>query len=103
MFTMRSSDAFLGLPMNIASYALLTHILAQVTGLEVGELIYTEGDVHIYKNHMEQVQEQILREPKELPQLWIDTSIQDIDSFTMDSFRLENYDPMDSIKAPMAV
>ena len=99
----RSCDVFLGLPFNIASYALLTHMIAQVSGLKVGEFVWSGGDVHIYKNHMEQVQEQILREPKELPQLWIDTSIQDIDSFTMDSFRLENYDPMDSIKAPMAV
>lgn len=99
----RSCDVFLGLPFNIASYALLTHMIAQVAGLKVGEFVWSGGDVHIYKNHMEQVQEQILREPKELPQLWIDTSIQDIDSFTMDSFRLENYDPMDSIKAPMAV
>lgn len=99
----RSCDVFLGLPFNIASYALLTHMIAQVSGLKVGEFVWSGGDVHIYKNHMEQVQEQILREPKELPQLWIDTSIQDIDSFTMDSFRLENYDPMESIKAPMAV
>ena len=99
----RSCDVFLGLPFNIASYALLTHMIAQVSGLKVGEFVWSGGDVHIYKNHMEQVQEQILREPKELPQLWIDTSIKDIDSFTMDSFRLENYDPMDSIKAPMAV
>ena len=99
----RSCDVFLGLPFNIASYALLTHMIAQVSGLKVGEFVWSGGDVHIYKNHMEQVQEQILREPKELPQLWIDTSIKDIDSFTMDSFRLENYDPMESIKAPMAV
>ena len=99
----RSCDVFLGLPFNIASYALLTHMLAQVCGLKVGDFVWSGGDVHIYKNHVQQVQEQLLREPRELPTLWIDTSITDIDSFTMDSFRLEDYDPMDSIKAPMAV
>lgn len=102
-FYMRSSDTFLGLPLNIASYALLTHILAQICGLEVGELIYTSGDCHIYQNHLEQVHEQLSRTPKELPTLVLDTSITDIDNFKMDSFKLEGYNPDGAIKAPMAV
>lgn len=102
-FYMRSSDTFLGLPLNISSYALLTHILAQICKLDVGELIYTSGDCHIYNNHIEQVKEQLSRTPKELPTLWIDQSIDDIEKFTMDSFRLENYNPDATIKAPMAV
>ena len=99
----RSCDLFLGVPFNIASYSLLTHMLAQVCGLEVGEFVWMGGDVHIYKNHVDAVQEQLAREPKELPTLWIDTSITNIEDFTMDSFRLENYNPDATIKAPMAV
>lgn len=99
----RSCDLFLGVPFNIASYSLLTHMLAQVCGLEVGEFVWMGGDVHIYKNHVEAVQEQLAREPKELPTLWIDTSITSIEDFTMDSFKLENYNPDATIKAPMAV
>lgn len=102
-FYMRSSDTFLGLPLNISSYALLTHMIAQITGLEVGELIYTAGDCHIYKNHIDQVKEQLQRKPRALPELWIDPTITDIEDFTMDSFKLINYDPMPTIKAPMAV
>lgn len=99
----RSADLFLGVPFNIASYSLLTHMLAQVCGLDVGEFIWMGGDCHIYKNHVDQVKEQLERTPKELPTLWIDPTIDDIEKFTMDSFRLENYNPDATIKAPMAV
>ena len=99
----RSADLFLGVPFNIASYSLLTHMLAQVLGLDVGEFIWMGGDCHIYSNHVEQVKEQLSRTPKELPELWIDSTVTDIDSFTMDSFKLLNYDPDATIKAPMAV
>ncbi|AZU98193.1 thymidylate synthase [Salmonella phage SE_PL] len=99
----RSSDLFLGVPFNIASYSLLTHMLAQVCDLEVGEFVWMGGDCHIYQNHVEQVKEQLSRTPKELPTLWMDKSITDIDSFTMSSFKLENYNPDAIIKAPMAV
>lgn len=98
-----SADLFLGVPFNIASYSLLTHMLAQVCNLEVGEFIWTGGDVHIYKNHVEAVKEQLSRTEKELPTLWIDENITDIEQFTMDSFKLEGYDPYPTIKAPMAV
>jgi|AGFT01.1.fsa_nt_gi thymidylate synthase len=99
----RSADLFLGVPFNIASYSLLTHMLAQVCGLEVGEFIWIGGDCHIYANHLDAVKEQLQREPKELPTLWIDKTITDIDCFTMDSFKLENYNPDATIKAPMAI
>lgn len=99
----RSADLFLGVPFNIASYSLLTHMLAQICGLEVGEFIWNGGDCHIYLNHVEQVKEQLSRTPKELPELWIDTSITDINNFNMDSFKLLNYNPDSSIKAPMAI
>lgn len=99
----RSADLFLGVPFNIASYSLLTHMLAQVCGLDVGEFIWIGGDCHIYQNHVEQVKEQLARTPKELPQLWIDTAITDIDGFSMDSFKLEGYNPDAVIKAPMAI
>jgi len=99
----RSADLFLGVPFNIASYSLLTHMLAQVCGLGVGEFIWTGGDVHIYKNHVDAVKEQLSRTEKELPTLWMDTNITDIEQFTMDSFKLEGYDPHPTIKAPMAV
>lgn len=78
-------------------------MLAQICGLEVGEFIWNGGDCHIYLNHVEQVKEQLSRTPKELPELWIDTSITDINNFNMDSFKLLNYNPDSSIKAPMAI
>lgn len=99
----RSADMFLGVPFNISSYSLLTHIIAQITGLDVGEFIWNGGDCHIYKNHVEQVKEQLLREPHELPELWLDSSITSIEDLNMKSFKLLNYNPMATIKAPMAV
>lgn len=99
----RSNDLFLGLPFNIASYALLTHMLAQVTDLKPGELIVTIGDAHIYKNHFEAVEEQLSRTPRNLPTLEMSPHIKDIDKFTLDDFKLVDYNPYDAIKAPMAV
>jgi thymidylate synthase len=99
----RSVDAFLGLPFNIASYALLTHMIAQVTDLKVGELIISTGDTHIYKNHIEQVKEQLTREPHPLPTLMLAHGIKDITQFTMNDILLENYQSHGPIKAEMAV
>lgn len=99
----RSADVFLGVPFNIASYALLTMMMAQVTGLKPGDFIYTLGDAHLYDNHMEQAQLQLTREPRTLPTLWIDPSIKSIFDFDYHHFRLENYDPHPHIKAPVAV
>lgn len=103
MFHMRSSDVFLGLPYNIASYALLTHMVAQVCGLEVGELIWTGGDVHLYSNHVEQAKLQLTREPRALPKLWINRDVRDIDLFTDEDFLLDGYNPHPRISAPVAV
>ena len=99
----RSCDMFLGVPFNIASYSLLTHMIAQVCDLEVGEFIHTLGDAHIYVNHVEQVQEQLSREPLALPTLWINPDVKDITKFTMEDFRLDGYNCHPPIKAPMAV
>ena len=99
----RSCDMFLGVPFNIASYSLLTHMIAQVCDLEVGEFIHTLGDAHIYQNHVEQVKIQLDREPYLSPTIWLNPNIKDIDDFTMDDIRLENYQSHPPIKAEMAV
>lgn len=101
----RSADVFLGVPFNIASYALLTHMIAQVTGLHVGEFIHTIGDAHIYNNHIDQVNEQLQRDTEtyDLCTLKLDPTITDIDKFTMESIEILNYKSYDAIKADMAV
>lgn len=103
MFYMRSTDVFLGLPFNIASYALLTHMIAQQCDLEVGELIYTGGDVHLYINHLEQAKRLIEREPKALPTLVIKRKPDSIFDYKFEDFEVEGYKPHPSIKAPVAV
>lgn len=99
----RSCDTFLGVPFNIASYALLTMMIAQVCDLEPGEFVWTGGDTHLYSNHFEQVAEQLSREPKKLPTLRINPEIKDLFAFTYEDFTLEGYDPHPPIKAPIAV
>ncbi len=99
----RSADVFLGVPFNIASYALLTMMVAQVTGLERGEFIHTLGDAHLYDNHIEQAQLQMSREPRPLPTMRIDPSVRSIFDFEYEHFRLENYQPHPHIPAPIAV
>ena len=99
----RSCDMFLGVPFNIASYSLLTHLVAQVCGLQVGEFVHVLGDAHIYSNHIEQVKEQLTREPLPAPTLWLNTDIMDINKFTMADIRLDGYQSHSAIKAEMAI
>ena len=99
----RSADIFLGVPFNIASYALLTMMLAQVTGLKPGDFIHTLGDAHLYLNHFDQAREQLTRQPKPLPKMWINPSVTKLEDFRYEDFRLENYVAEPSIRAPIAV
>jgi len=99
----RSADLFLGVPFNIASYSLLTLMVAQVCSLKPGDFVHTFGDLHIYLNHMDQVETQLSREPRELPTMWINPEVTEIDDFTYEDFKLNDYDPHPAISAPIAV
>ena len=99
----RSADIFLGVPFNIASYALLTMMVAQVCGLKLGEFVHTFGDAHLYLNHVDQAREQLAREPRRLPRMVLNPAISDLFAFRYEDFTLEGYDPHPPIKAPVAV
>ena len=99
----RSVDTFLGLPFNIASYALLNHLVAHITGKEPGELIMNLADTHIYKNHIAQVKEQLQRAPRQLPTLRLDPSINNLESIVSEKIQIEGYNPHSVIKAPISV
>ena len=99
----RSADVFLGVPFNIASYALLLHMIAQVTGLEVGDFVHSFGDVHIYRDHMEQVELQLTREPRPLPRLRLNPEITRLEDFRYEDFELLDYDPHPHIAGKVSV